>query len=107
MENERKILKEKMKAYFGDPDSNAADMPLKDMERYMALISSDISDAIGGVDRFNAPFIILILEQYAAGLLRRFPASRAICEVLSQMCIQQEVAVVLPELPKEKEGGEE
>lgn len=105
--NEREILREQIREYFADRTTETKDMPLKEMERYMELISIDISTAIGGVDSFNAPFIILILEQYVEGLRRHHPNCDEIIAVLRLMCRQEEITVALPpDLPNMK-GGED
>lgn len=107
--NERKVLRELLREYFADRTASATDMPLKEMERYMELVSTDISGAIGGVDRVNAPFIILILEQYVEGLRRRYPGSDEIISVLKLMCRTEEIAIMMPQDPPMQRGdkGEE
>lgn len=107
MNEEREILREQIREYFADRTSSAADMPLKEMERYMELISMDISTAIGGLDSFNAPFIILILEQYVEGLRRHHPNCDEIITVLKLMCRQEEITIALPPDPARKSEEEE
>lgn len=102
MNKEREILREQLREYFADRTSAATDMPLKEMERYMELISMDISTAIGGLDSFNAPFIILILEQYVEGLRRNHPNCDEIIKVLRLMCRQEEITIALPSDPAHK-----
>ena len=102
--NEREILREQIREYFADRTTEAKDVPLKEMERYMELISIDISTAIGGVDSFNAPFIILILEQYVEGLWRHHPNCDEIIAVLRRMCRQEEIAIMMPQDPPIQRG---
>lgn len=107
MNEERNELREQLRKYFADPTSDAKNMPLKEMERYMELISMDISTAIGGLDSFNAPFIILILEQYVEGLRRHHPNCDEIIAVLRLMCRQEEITIALPPDPMPKTEEEE
>lgn len=101
MSEEREILRQEIKDYFADRKASAKDIPLEKMEKYMELISQDISAAVGSIDFYNAPFLIMILEQYAEGIRRKHPDIEEIVSVLKLMCRQEEITVVLPQVPGE------
>lgn len=103
MNEERKVLHREIKEYFTSSDSDTKDMPLEKMERYMELVSKDISEAIGGTDPVNAPFIIMILEQYAEGLRKTFQGSDEIISVLKLICRKEEITIMMPSEPFAKE----
>lgn len=81
-ETVREALLDKLESEIRKTCGKANSKSIQLTNTYYNIISSDIGEAIGGVNSLNAPFIVAALEIYSEAIRKSFPdIDKAIADV--------------------------
>lgn len=92
---EKMKLSRKLAAFLGRAEGNKG-ISKEEIEQYMKLVSTDVSNAIGGLNEYNSPFVLRILDMYVRGIEKQFPMARSIAEAMDKFMGSTEITMMMP-----------
>ncbi|MBR5782896.1 MAG: hypothetical protein IKY33_01575 [Clostridia bacterium] len=76
----RQELEKKLIELLQNPDNEEATKMLATFSGYLQQLSNDISDVITPLNKFNANFVVALLEAYAQSIRQSMPCDDEIIE---------------------------